>query len=60
MTLATNWVGQQFGCLALTIEMPFKDSANLPDNAVGWSGERSRKLGASVLQPILALQHHLR
>jgi murein tripeptide amidase MpaA len=60
MTLATNWVGQQFGCLALTIEMPFKDSANLPDNAVGWSGERSRKLGASVLQPILALQHQLR
>jgi hypothetical protein len=27
---------------------------------VGWSGERSRKLGASVLQPILALQHELR
>jgi murein tripeptide amidase MpaA len=53
-TLATNWIAQQFGCLAFTIEMPFKDNANLPDPAVGWNGERSRKLGASVLQPLLA------
>ncbi|NVO05060.1 MAG: carboxypeptidase family protein [Rhodoferax sp.] len=54
-TLATNWIAQQFGCLAFTIEMPFKDNASLPDPAVGWNGERSRKLGASVLQPLLAL-----
>ncbi|MBI2748446.1 MAG: carboxypeptidase family protein [Burkholderiales bacterium] len=53
-TLATNWVAQQFGCLALTIEMPFKDNADHPDAAVGWSGERSKRLGASVLQPLLA------
>jgi len=53
-TLATNWIAQQFGCLAFTIEMPFKDNANLPDPQAGWSGERSRKLGASVLQPLLA------
>jgi murein tripeptide amidase MpaA len=51
--LATNWIAQQFGCLALTIEMPFKDNANLPDPLVGWSGERSKRLGASVLQPVL-------
>ena len=55
MTLATNWVGQQFDCLAYTIEMPFKDNANLPDEEYGWSGERSKKLGAGVLQPILAV-----
>jgi len=53
MTLATNWVGQQFGCLAFTIEMPFKDNACLPDPQVGWNGERSKRLGASVLQPLL-------
>lgn len=53
MTLATSWVAQQFGCLALTIEMPFKDNADLPDPLMGWSGERSKKLGASVLQPLL-------
>ena len=54
LALATNWVAQQFGCLAFTIEMPFKDNANLPDPVVGWSGERARRLGASVLQPLLA------
>lgn len=54
-TLATNWVAQQFGCLALTIEMPFKDNAQLPDAATGWSGARSKRLGASVLQPLLAV-----
>lgn len=55
LTLATNWVGQQFNCLAFTIEMPFKDNADLPDALVGWSGVRSKNLGASVLLPILAL-----
>jgi murein tripeptide amidase MpaA len=59
-TLATNWVGQNFGCLAFTIEMPFKDNADLPNALTGWSGERSRKLGASVLQPVLAVMPHLR
>jgi murein tripeptide amidase MpaA len=54
LTLATNWIAQNFGCVAFTIEMPFKDNANLPDPLVGWSGERSRKLGASVLQALLA------
>lgn len=60
LALATNWVGQTFDCLAFTIEMPFKDNANLPDELVGWSGERSRKLGASVLLPILAVVKQLR
>jgi murein tripeptide amidase MpaA len=60
MALATNWVGENFDCLAFTIEMPFKDNVNLPDEVNGWSGERSRKLGASVLLPILAVLDQLR
>lgn len=54
-TLATNWVGDKFGCLALTLEMPFKDNANLPDEAHGWDGERSYKLGMSLLTAINAV-----
>ena len=54
-TIATNWIAKHFECLALTIEMPFKDNANLPDLTVGWNGERSKRLGASVLQPLLAV-----
>ncbi|MDO8457401.1 MAG: M14-type cytosolic carboxypeptidase [Burkholderiaceae bacterium] len=58
-TMATNWIAQQFGCLAFTIEMPFKDNADLPDAGVGWSGERSKKLGAGVLLPLLAVLDQL-
>ncbi len=60
LALATNWIAQTFGCLAFTIEMPFKDNADLPDEDAGWSGERSCKLGASVLLPILAVLEQLR
>ena len=60
MTLATNWTGQQFDCLAFTIEMPFKDNANLPDPLVGWNGERSKRLGGNVLQAVLAVVGLLR
>lgn len=60
MALATNWVAAQFGCLAFTLEMPFKDNADLPDEAVGWNGERSRRLGASALLPMLSVLPQLR
>jgi murein tripeptide amidase MpaA len=60
LTLATNWIGQNFDCLAFTIEMPFKDNADLPMDDCGWSGERAKKLGASVLLPMLAVLPGLR
>ena len=60
LSLATNWIAHNFGCLAFTIEMPFKDNADLPDPVAGWSSERSKKLGASVLLPILAVAGQLR
>ena len=52
LKLASKWVGHTYGCLSLTLEMPFKDNANLPDDRYGWSGERSRKLGAAMLQAL--------
>ena len=48
-TIATNWVGDKFDCLAFTLEMPFKDNANLPDLEHGWNGYRSYLLGQSLL-----------
>ena len=53
LKLASKYIGNEFGCLSLTLEMPFKDNANLPDERVGWNGERSAALGASMLQAIL-------
>jgi murein tripeptide amidase MpaA len=54
LQLASKWVGHTYGCLSLTLEMPFKDNANLPDPEVGWNGKRSRRLGAAMLAPLLA------
>ena len=55
LTIASKWVGHTFGGLALTIEMPFKDNADLPDPERGWSGARSRRLGADTLTALHAL-----
>lgn len=52
LKLASKYAGHTFGCLSLTLEMPFKDNANAPDDRFGWSGVRSAKLGAAMLEPI--------
>lgn len=52
MTIATHWCGQQFSTLALTLEMPFKDNADLPDLIEGWSPDRCRQLARDILLPI--------
>lgn len=53
LKLASKYIGNEYGCLSLTLEMPFKDNANLPDERVGWNGERSASLGAAMLHAIL-------
>lgn len=53
LKLASKYVGHTFKCVSLTLELPFKDNANLPDPEVGWDGARSMKLGEAMLQPIL-------
>jgi murein tripeptide amidase MpaA len=52
LTVATKWIGETYKCLSFTLEMPFKDNQNLPDEVVGWSPERAKILGADVLYPI--------
>lgn len=59
LSLATNYVGNTFQCLAFTLEMPFKDNNNLPDDDFGWNGQRSLRLGESILSPILAVCREL-
>jgi murein tripeptide amidase MpaA len=53
LTLASKYIGNRFGCLSLTLEMPFKDNADLPDPVVGWNGARSMALGAAMCLAIL-------
>lgn len=52
MTVAANWLGEHFKTMSFTIEMPFKDNADLPDEHSGWSPARSARLGHDVLFPI--------
>lgn len=59
LSIATNWMRHHFGCLAMTLEMPFKDSAITPDEDYGWSPERSMKLGASQLDAMRAILDEL-
>jgi murein tripeptide amidase MpaA len=55
LALASKYVGHRFGALSLTLEMPFKDNADLPDPDTGWSGARSHRLGAAALTALLAV-----
>lgn len=55
MTVCSNQIGERFHCLSYTIEMPFKDNAEMPDTRYGWSADRSIELGKSVVYPVLAV-----
>ena len=50
LTMSTAQIAQRHGCLAMTLEMPFKDTTATPDQRLGWSAERSGKLGLSCLK----------
>ncbi|WP_024680439.1 M14-type cytosolic carboxypeptidase [Pseudomonas syringae] len=60
MNLAANAIGERYKCLALTLEMPFKDHDNAPDPLTGWSGKRSAQLGKDVLSVLAEMVEELR
>lgn len=60
MTVANSAVGERFKCLSYTLEMPFKDNTDLPDEDFGWSVARCQRLGEDVLTAILAVSPKLR
>jgi len=60
MTMATNFIADAFGCLAMTLEQPFKDTKDHPNEQFGWSPERCQKLGFSNLDAVYAVIEKLR
>ena len=60
LTMCANYVAEAFGCLSLTLEMPFKDNADRPEPESGWSPERSRTFGAAHVDAIAAIVDDLR
>ncbi len=60
LTMSTNAVAERFGCLAMTLEMPFKDNDDLPDPVQGWSPGRSAALGRDCLAALAEIVEALR
>ena len=53
LAMSTNQLAERYGAVSMTLEMPFKDNADLPDSAQGWSPERSVRLGRDCLAALL-------
>lgn len=53
LAMSTNQLAERFGCVAMTLEMPFKDNDDLPCPAQGWSAERSKLLARDCLAALL-------
>lgn len=60
MNVATNQVSNRFNCLGLTLEMPYKDCETNSDPSVGWSPERSKNLGSSLVEALEGMHPYLR
>jgi murein tripeptide amidase MpaA len=52
MSMSTTQLAERFGCVSMTLEMPFKDHALLPDRLHGWSPDRSKALARSCLDAL--------
>ena len=52
MSMSTNQVSSRFDAVAMTLEMPFKDTFDTPNPETGWSADRSRNLGRSCLDAL--------
>lgn len=48
----TDHLSEVFDCLAVTLEMPFKDAANSPLPETGWDGMRSAQFGRAMVDAL--------
>lgn len=60
LTIGSRWVANRFGCLAITVEMPFQDETDTPDAVAGWSPQRSEAYGRANLDALAAVAATLR
>jgi murein tripeptide amidase MpaA len=55
LSMSTAQLAERFGAVSMTLEMPFKDNADLPDPVHGWSPERCRLLAGACLDALHAV-----
>jgi len=52
MSYCSNALAEHFNAPVMTLEMPYKDAFDTPDNEQGWSPERCMKLASSCLDAL--------
>jgi murein tripeptide amidase MpaA len=52
LSMATTQIAERFSALAMTLEMPFKDTIETPDDSYGWSPRRCKALAKSCLHAL--------
>jgi murein tripeptide amidase MpaA len=60
LSMSTNQLANRFGCVSMTLEMPFKDNDDLPDPEQGWSPLRSKQLARECLGVLAEIVDDLR
>lgn len=60
LAMSTNQLAERFGCVAGTLEMPFKDADDLPEPTEGWSPARSKQLAVACLAALADIIDDLR
>jgi murein tripeptide amidase MpaA len=60
MSMSTTQLAERYGCVSMTLEMPFKDNFDLPDEVYGWSPQRSKFLAFACLDSLHALLPELK
>ncbi len=52
LSMSTTQLAERYGCVSMTLEMPFKDHDPMADPVHGWSPERSKLLAHSCLDAL--------
>ena len=60
LDIATNYVAETWDCLAMTLEMPFKDATVHPMPETGWSPERCRSFACEHINVMAQIADTLR
>jgi len=60
MSMSTTQLAERYGCVSMTLEMPFKDNFDLPDEVYGWSPQRSKFLAYACLDALHAILPELK
>jgi len=55
LSMSTAQLAERYGAVSMTLEMPFKDNADLPDPVYGWSVDRCRLLARASLDALHAV-----